>query len=197
EMKLPINVVGLVPAAENMPSGTAQRPGDIIKTYKGIYVEMVNTDAEGRMILCDALHYAERFEPHTVIDLATLTGACVVALGSHATGMMGNDDDLIEALRKAGDIAGEPVWPLPMYAGYQEQINSTVADIKNVGGRDAGAITAGCFLSRFVGEGRKWVHLDIAGTGWDLSGTRPHVPKGAVGVGVSLLCRYAEGLAES
>ncbi len=193
-LELPINVVGLVPAAENMPSGTAQRPGDIIKTYKGITVEMINTDAEGRMILADALHHAEHFKPHSVIDLATLTGACMVALGNQAAGLMSNDDDLSKALKKAGEASGERAWPLPLYPEYQEQLNSIVADIKNIGGRYAGAITAGAFLSRFVGKDRKWAHLDIAGMAWDLSGKRPHVPKGAVGYGVSLLCNYARTL---
>ncbi|MBF0629061.1 MAG: leucyl aminopeptidase [Magnetococcales bacterium] len=191
EMKLPINVVGIVPAAENLPSGTAQRPGDVIKTAKGLFVEVINTDAEGRLILADALHHAASFDPDVIIDLATLTGACVIALGSHATGLMGNNLPLQKKLRQAGEKCGERVWPLPLFAEYQEQIKSVVADIKNVGGREAGTITAACFLSRFVDETRAWAHLDIAGTAYDLSGTRAHVPKGAVGIGVRLLCRYA------
>ncbi len=193
EMKLPVNVVGVVPTAENIPSSSAQRPGDIIKTAKGIFVEVINTDAEGRLILADALHHAESFKPEVIIDLATLTGACVVALGAHASGVMGNDDDLLQTLRKVGDDCGDRVWPLPMFDAYQEQIKSTVADIKNVGGPGAGTITAGCFLSRFIEEKRKWAHIDIAGTAWDMTGSKPHVPKGATGVGVRLLYRYAAG----
>ncbi|MBF0164003.1 MAG: leucyl aminopeptidase [Magnetococcales bacterium] len=190
EMELPINVVGIVPAAENLPSATAQRPGDVIKTAKGIHVEVVNTDAEGRLILADALHHAATFDPDVIIDLATLTGACVVALGSHATGMMGNHDGLQKKLSKAGERCGERVWPLPMFPEYQEQIKSVVADIKNVGGREAGTITAACFLSRFVDESRAWAHLDIAGTAYDLASSKPHMPKGSVGIGVRLLCEY-------
>ncbi|MBF0340791.1 MAG: leucyl aminopeptidase [Magnetococcales bacterium] len=191
EMKLPINVVGIVPSAENLPSGTAQRPGDVIKTAKGLYVEVINTDAEGRLILADALHHAASFDPDVIIDLATLTGACVIALGSQASGLMGNNEPLQKRLRKAGERCGERLWPLPLFPEYQEQIKSVVADIKNVGGREAGTITAACFLSRFVDDSRAWAHLDIAGTAYDFSGTRPHMPKGAMGVGVRLLCRYA------
>ncbi|MBF0321972.1 MAG: leucyl aminopeptidase [Magnetococcales bacterium] len=190
EMKLPINVVGIVPAAENLPSGSAQRPGDIIKTAKGIHVEVINTDAEGRLILADALHYAERFRPRYIIDLATLTGACVIALGSECSGLMSNDKSLAKKLRRAGETTGERLWPLPMYPEYQEKIKSDVADIKNAGTRDAGAIMGGCFLSRFVEKDRPWAHLDIAGTADEKSG-RPHVPKGGSGVGVRLLCRFA------
>ncbi|MBF0126355.1 MAG: leucyl aminopeptidase [Magnetococcales bacterium] len=190
EMKLPVNVVGLVPAAENLPSGSAQRPGDVIKTASGVMVEVVNTDAEGRLILADALHHAASFDPDVIIDLATLTGACVIALGSHVSGVLGNSDDLLQRLKKAGEAAGERLWPLPLYHEYQEQIKSVFADIKNVGGREAGAITAACFLSRFVDDERAWAHVDIAGTAFDMSGNKPHVPKGAVGVGVRLLCRY-------
>ncbi|MBF0417598.1 MAG: leucyl aminopeptidase [Magnetococcales bacterium] len=190
EMALPINVVGIVPSAENMPSGTAQRPGDVIKTARGIHVEVINTDAEGRLILAEALHHAATFDPDVIIDLATLTGACVVALGSHATGLMGNHAGLQKRLRKAGERCGERLWSLPMFPEYQEQIKSVVADIKNVGGREAGTITAACFLSRFVDESRAWAHLDIAGTAYDLSSSKPHMPKGAVGIGVRLLCAY-------
>ncbi|MEO5332423.1 MAG: leucyl aminopeptidase [Magnetococcus sp. YQC-5] len=192
EMKWPVNVVGIVPAAENLPSGTAQRPGDVIKMAKGLFVEVINTDAEGRLILADALHHASTFDPDVIIDLATLTGACVIALGHHVSAVLGNNNDLQSKLKQAGESCGERVWPLPMYPEYQEQIKSVVADIKNVGGREAGTITAACFLSRFVDEERAWAHLDIAGTAYDMSGTRPHVPKGAVGTGVRLLCRYVE-----
>lgn len=192
EMALPINVVGIVPAAENMPSATAQRPGDIIKTAKGIFVEVINTDAEGRLILADALHHAASFKPAAMIDLATLTGACMVALGTQASGLMGNDKSLLRQLKKAGEASGDRLWPLPMFAEYQEQIKSTVADIKNVGGRDAGTITAACFLSRFVEPTQPWAHIDIAGTAYDMSGSRSYVPKGASGVGVRLLYRFVQ-----
>lgn len=190
EIKLPVNIVGIVPTAENMPSATAQRPGDIIKMAKGVFVEVVNTDAEGRLILADALHHAASFKPEAIIDLATLTGACVVALGSHVSGLMGNNSALLRKLEKAGEASGDRVWRLPLYPEYQEQINSTVADIKNVGGKGAGTITSACFLSRFVDADQAWAHLDIAGTAWDMGSARPHVPKGAVGVGVRLLYRF-------
>lgn len=192
EMKLPINVVGIVPAAENMPASTAQRPGDVIKTAKGVFVEVVNTDAEGRLILADALHHAASFKPEAIIDLATLTGACVVALGSLASGLMGNNPSLLRKLEKAGEASGERLWPLPLFPEYQDQIKSTVADIKNVGGKGAGTITAACFLSRFVEADQAWAHIDIAGTAWDNGGSRPHIPKGAVGVGVRLLHRFVQ-----
>ncbi|MBF0152995.1 MAG: leucyl aminopeptidase [Magnetococcales bacterium] len=190
-LQLPINVVGVVPSAENLPSGSAQRPGDIIKTAKGIHVEVINTDAEGRLILADALHYAERFQPRYLIDLATLTGACVVALGTECSGLMSNSKRLSRLLHQAGEDSGERLWPLPMYPEYQEQIKSEIADIKNSGTRDAGTIMGGCFLSRFVEKGRRWAHLDIAGTAQEKSG-RPHVPKGGSGFGVRLLCRFAQ-----
>ncbi|MEO5376289.1 MAG: leucyl aminopeptidase [Magnetococcus sp. DMHC-6] len=190
EMGLDIHVIGVIPAAENMPSGTAQRPGDIIRSAKGLYIEVLNTDAEGRLILADALHYAESFEPGAIIDLATLTGACVVALGNVTSGMLGNNKPLLKALQKAGKQSGERVWPLPMFDEYQELLKSTVADVRNIGDKTAGAITAACFLSRFIESNRPWAHIDIAGTAWDSSGKRAYVPKGSVGVGVRLLCRY-------
>ncbi|MEO5362959.1 MAG: leucyl aminopeptidase [Magnetococcus sp. DMHC-8] len=190
ELALPINLVGIVPAAENMPSATAQRPGDVIRMAKGIFVEVVNTDAEGRLILGDALHHAASFKPAALVDLATLTGACAVALGSQASGLLGNNDSLARQLEKAGELSGDRLWRLPLFAEYQEQIKSTVADIKNVGGREAGAITAACFLSRFVESTLPWAHIDIAGTAYDLNSSRPHVPKGAVGVGVRLLYHF-------
>ncbi len=192
EMKLPVNVVGIVPSAENMPSGSAQRPGDVIETAKGVFVEVINTDAEGRLLLAEALHHADGLEPGAIIDLATLTGACVIALGSKASGLMGNNKTLSKQLQRAGKRSGDRVWPLPMFPEYQEQIKSTVADVKNVGNREAGTITAACFLSRFVDKDRPWAHIDIAGTAWDQSGAKPHVPKGATGVGVRLLCRFLE-----
>ena len=184
-----LHVVGLVPATENLPDGRALKPGDIIATRSGKTIEVINTDAEGRLVLADALEYAERYRPAAVIDLATLTGACVVALGYAATGMMGNDDGLQDRVRSAGEAAGERVWPLPLWQDYHDQIKSHVADVKNTGGRWAGALTAGAFLAKFVE--RPWVHLDIAGTAYtDASG--PYCPKGATGVGVRLLLQLVK-----
>ncbi|MBF0285975.1 MAG: leucyl aminopeptidase, partial [Magnetococcales bacterium] len=194
-LKLSTSIVGIIPAAENMPSGTAQRPGDVIKTAKGLTVEVINTDAEGRLILADALHYAERFEPTAIIDLATLTGACVVALGSEACGLLGNHDKWVEQVRQAGERVGERAWKLPLWPGYHEMLKSPVADLRNIGDRpEAGTITGACFLSKFVGDKRKWAHLDIAGTAWDPSGRKPYAPKGAVGFGVRLLARLARDM---
>jgi len=187
-LKLPVHLVGLVPAVENMPSGSATKPGDIVRHYNGKTSEVDNTDAEGRLILADALGYAETFKPAAVIDLATLTGACVVALGHHATGMMGNDDALMEKLKNAGDLTYERVWPLPLFDEYEKQIKSDVADVKNVGGRWAGAITAGWFLKKFIGK-YKWAHLDIAGTAI-LDEPQEYAPKGGSGVGVRLLVEF-------
>jgi leucyl aminopeptidase len=187
-LQIPIHLVGLVPSTENMPSGSAMKPGDIIVHYGGKTSEVDNTDAEGRLILADALAYAAQYKPNAVIDLATLTGACVVALGHHATGMMGNDDELMARLALAGEATYERVWPLPLYDEYQKQIKSDVADVKNVGGRWAGAITAGLFLKKFV-DNYKWVHLDIAGTAM-LEEDLPYTPKGGSGVGVRLLVEF-------
>jgi leucyl aminopeptidase len=185
-LKLPVNVVGLVSSAENMPSGTAMRPGDILTYSNGLSVEVDNTDAEGRLVLADALIWAEKYKPKSVIDLATLTGACVVALGHVTTGMMGNDTAMMERLKRAGDATYERVCELPIYDEYDELIKSDVADIKNVGGRWAGAITAAMFLKRFTNY--PWVHLDIAGTAISDS-NGDYIPKGGTGVGVRLLTR--------
>lgn len=187
-LRLPVHVIGLIPAVENMPGGNALRPGDIIRHHNGKTSEVEDTDAEGRLILADALAYAARYSPSAVIDLATLTGACIVALGHHASGLMGNDDGLIAALRAAGEKTYERVWQLPLYEEFERQIKSDVADVKNLGGRWGGAITAGLFLKRFIGDYR-WAHLDIAGPA-----TRPesseYIPKGASGVGVRLLVEF-------
>ncbi|MCV9919134.1 leucyl aminopeptidase [Pseudomonas sp. BT-42-2] len=185
ELKLPINLVCILACAENMPSGNATRPGDIVTTMSGQTVEILNTDAEGRLVLCDALTYAERFKPQAVIDIATLTGACIVALGSHTTGLLGNNDDLLEQLLSAGKRADDRAWQLPLFDEYQEQLDSPFADIANIGGPKAGTITAACFLSRFA-KAYNWAHLDIAGTAW-ISGGKD---KGATGRPVPLLTQY-------
>jgi leucyl aminopeptidase len=184
EMKLPINVVGVVPTTENMPGGRATRPGDIVKSLSGQTVEILNTDAEGRLILCDALTYVERFEPAAVIDIATLTGACVIALGHVASGLFANDDALAREVASAGEVSYDRVWHMPLWADYQEQLKSNFADFANIGGRPAGAVTAACFLARFAGK-FKWAHLDIAGTAWK-SGKE----KGATGRPVPLLTEF-------
>lgn len=185
ELQLPINLVCLLACAENMPSGGATRPGDIVTTMSGQTVEILNTDAEGRLVLCDTLTYAERFRPQAVIDIATLTGACIVALGSHTSGLMGNNDDLVGQLLDAGKRADDRAWQLPLFDEYQEQLDSPFADIANIGGPKAGTITAGCFLSRFA-KAYNWAHLDIAGTAW-ISGGKD---KGATGRPVPLLTQY-------
>lgn len=187
-LKLPVHIIGLIPAVENLPSGSAIRPGDILRHYNGKTSEVDNTDAEGRLILADALGYAETFKPQAVIDLATLTGAVVVALGHHATGMMGNDPSLMKKLKSAGETTYERVWQLPLYDEYEKQIKSDIADVKNTGGRWAGSITGGLFLKRFIGN-YKWAHLDIAGTAM-LEENGDYTFKGASGVGVRLLTEF-------
>lgn len=184
ELSLPINVIGIIPASENMPDGAANKPGDIVTSMSGQTIEILNTDAEGRLLLCDALSYAEQFEPDTVIDIATLTGACVVALGNHASGLLGNHSPLINDLLNAGKASGDRAWELPLWDDYQEQLKSNFADIANIGGKEAGAITGACFLSRFTKK-FNWAHLDIAGTAW-VSGSH----KGATGRPVPLLTQY-------
>ncbi|MBW7889155.1 MAG: leucyl aminopeptidase [Bacteroidetes bacterium] len=188
KLKLQKHLIGLIPSVENMPSGTAVKPGDIIRHYNGKTSEVDNTDAEGRLILADALSYAEKFHPELVIDLATLTGAVVVALGHYATGMMGNDDATMSALKIAGEKTYERVWQLPLFDEYEKLIKSDVADVKNTGGRWGGAITAGWFLKKFIGK-YKWVHLDIAGTAI-LESDQEYTPRGGSGVGVRLLAEF-------
>ncbi|HEX4481535.1 MAG TPA: leucyl aminopeptidase [Rudaea sp.] len=166
EMKLKLNLVCIVPAVENMPGGKAQRPSDVVTTMSGQTVEVLNTDAEGRLILCDALTYVQKFNPQIIIDAATLTGACVVALGKHATGLMTKDDALANDLIAAGETSLDRAWRLPLWDDYQSQLDTGYADVANIGGKYAGAITAGCFLARFT-EGYRWAHLDIAGTAWE------------------------------
>jgi leucyl aminopeptidase len=189
-LRLPVHVVGLIPAVENLPSGSAIRPGDIITSASGQTIEVLNTDAEGRMILADALTYARRFQPKAVIDLATLTGACVIALGQHATAVLGNDERLIRQLLNIGELTGERLWQLPLWDDYNEQIKSDIADVKNTGGRPAGTITAAAFLQKFA-AGYRWAHLDIAGTAWEDKG-RHYLTKGGSGVGVRLLVRFLQ-----
>ena len=184
-LDLPLNVVGVVPAVENMPGGDATRPGDIVKTAAGDSVEILNTDAEGRLILCDALHWSQQFKPRVLIDIATLTGACVVALGRHRAGMFSNEDELASQLYQAGEDSGDLCWRLPLGREYSEELKSNFADVANIAGaREAGAVTAACFLERFVGD-TPWAHLDIAGVAW-LSGHH----KGATGRPVPLLMEY-------
>ena len=184
EMKLPINVVGLMPATENMPGGRATKPGDIVTSMSGQTVEVLNTDAEGRLILCDALTYAERYQPSAVIDIATLTGACVIALGHVVSGLFANDDALAQELLSAADTAYDRAWRMPLWDDYQEQLKSNFADFSNIGGRPAGSVTAACFLWRFTRK-YKWAHLDIAGTAW-----RSGKDKGATGRPVPLLTQF-------
>ncbi len=190
EMQLPINLVVVVAAAENMPSGRAAKPGDVVTTLSGQTVEILNTDAEGRLVLCDALTYVQKFKPASIIDVATLTGACIIALGHHATGLLSNDQSLAEKLLDAGEYAYDRVWQLPMWDEYQQQLDTNFADIANIGGRPAGTITAACFLSRFTKE-TTWAHLDIAGVAWN-SGKQ----KGATGRCVPLLSQYLLDIAE-
>jgi leucyl aminopeptidase len=184
ELELPMDVVGLIPSCENMPSGTANKPGDVVTSMSGQTIEILNTDAEGRLILCDALTYAERFKPSAVVDIATLTGACVVALGNVNSGLFSKDDGLADALLQAGRESLDTAWRLPLDDAYQEQLKSNFADIANIGGPPAGAVTAACFLSRFT-KAYRWAHLDIAGTAW-----RGGKEKGSTGRPVPLLMQF-------
>ena len=183
-MKLPINLTVIVPTTENMPGGAASKPGDIVASMSGQTIEILNTDAEGRLILCDALTYAERFSPDAVIDVATLTGACVIALGHVATGLFANDDALARELLSAGDEALDRAWQMPLWDDYQDLLKSNFADMANIGGRPAGSVSAACFLSRFAKK-YEWAHLDIAGTAW-----KSGAEKGATGRPVPLLAHY-------
>lgn len=184
ELSLPINVVGVVPSSENLPDGDANKPGDIVTSMAGKTIEILNTDAEGRLILCDALTYSARFDPEVVIDIATLTGAIIVALGSQATGLMANNQELADALLQAGNDSFDRVWQLPIWDDYQQQLDSNFADIANIGGKEAGSVTAACFLSRFTKD-FNWAHLDIAGTAW-----KGGKAKGATGRPVPLLVQF-------
>jgi leucyl aminopeptidase len=183
-MNLPLNVIGVIPTCENMPDGRATRPGDVLTSMSGLTIEVLNTDAEGRLILCDALTYVERFEPSAVIDVATLTGACVIALGHHASGLFSNNDALAAELLQAGEVALDRAWHMPMWDDYQSLLDSNFADMANIGGRAAGSITAACFLARFAKK-YDWAHLDVAGTAWK-SGKE----KGGTGRPVPLLTEF-------
>ena len=184
ELNLPLNIVGIIPTTENMPSGKATKPGDIFTSMSGQTIEVLNTDAEGRLILCDAITYCERFNPGVVIDIATLTGACVIALGSHASGLLSNHNPLAKDILNAGEESGDRAWQLPLWEEYDKQLDSPFADMANIGGREAGTITAACFLARFASK-LHWAHLDIAGTAW-ITGKK----KGATGRPVALLVQY-------
>ena len=186
--QLKINVIGLIPAVENMPSGSATKPGDIITSMSGQTIEVLNTDAEGRLILCDSLTYSAKFKPAAVVYIATLTGACVLALGKHASGLLSNDEELADELLASGTEVGDRAWRLPLWNDYDKQLKSNFADMANIGGREAGTITAACFLARYT-KTIRWAHLDIAGTAW-LSGAQ----KGATGRPVPLLMNYLRRL---
>lgn len=192
EARLPINVVGALACAENMPSGEATRPGDIVHAMNGKSVEILNTDAEGRLVLADTLCYVKRYAPKAIIDVATLTGACVVALGHVRSAVYANDEDVLFALENASEQSGDLIWHMPMDDAYQSQLDSPIADIQNIGGRAAGSVTAACFLSRFIEEGQAWAHLDIAGTAWN-SGK----DKAATGRPVPLFMQYLKNLADA
>ncbi|MBI4353044.1 MAG: leucyl aminopeptidase [Candidatus Omnitrophica bacterium] len=195
DLKLPVKVVGLTPLCENMPGSTAQRPGDIIRCLNGKTVEVLNTDAEGRLILADALSYAARYKPMALVDIATLTGACAVTFGDVVSGLMGTDASFLERVRKAGEKAGERFWELPLYEEYGEFIRGTYADIQNISKKSAGTITAGMFLKEFADHASSWAHLDVAGTAWADS-AKPLSPVGATGVGVRLFVELVKSYIE-
>jgi len=188
EIRLPVRLIGILPATENLPGGSATRPGDVVRSVNGKTIEIINTDAEGRLVLADALGYAQRYKPMAIIDIATLTGACSIALGSEAIAMMGNNGRLMERLKKAGEETYERVWEMPLYHEYKDYLKSDVADIKNYGGRSGSLVASAYFLSEFAGK-VPWVHLDIAGTAW-LEKEKPYIPKGASGIGVRLLLNF-------
>jgi leucyl aminopeptidase len=196
ELRLGLKVTGIVPAAENLPSGTSYRPGDIIKTYSGKTVEVQNTDAEGRMILCDALAYAAKQKCEPIIDIATLTGACMVALGRYMAGLMGNDEKLMKLLEAAGKESGERLWPMPSGEEYLAEMKSKIADLKNIGSRWGGACTAAAFLGQFVDKA-KWAHLDMAGPMDVSDADKTFAAEGASGFGVRLFSSYLINLTKS
>lgn len=194
-LRLPINVTGLIASAENMPSSTAYRPGDLVRSLSGKYIEVLNTDAEGRIVLADALTYAQRLKPKAIVDLATLTGACIVCFGHECAAVLGNQSSLVEQLRSASEQTCEKIWPLPLWPEYQEKVKSDIAFVKNTAGREGGTITGACFLNAFVDEKIPWAHLDIAGMAW-ASSEQPHRAKGATAFGVRLVTRWLQTLAK-
>jgi leucyl aminopeptidase len=188
ELRLPLRLIGILPATENLLGGSATRPGDVVRSVNGKTIEIINTDAEGRLILADALGFAQRYKPRAIIDIATLTGACSIALGSEAIAMMGSDRQLMQKLKKAGDKTYERVWEMPLYSEYKDYLKSDIADIKNYGGKCGSLIASAYFLYEFTGK-VPWVHLDIAGTAW-LEKEKPYMPKGASGICVRLLLNF-------
>lgn len=190
EMNLPLNIMAVLPAAENLPGGRASKPGDVVKAIGGKTIEIISTDAEGRLALADAIGYVKKFKPAAIIDIATLTGACSIALGNDAIAMMGNDDSLMAKMKKASDETAEKVWQMPLFDEYRDYIKSDIADLKNSSGKDGSLVTSGSFLKEFAGD-IPWVHLDIAGTAWT-DRDRPYIPKGATGIGVRLLLEFLE-----
>jgi leucyl aminopeptidase len=199
ELRLPVRLIGILPATENLVGGSATRPGDVVRSVNGKTIEIINTDAEGRLIIADALGYAQRYKPRAIVDIATLTGACSIALGSEAIAMMGNNSQLMDKLKKAGEKTYERVWEMPLFKEYGEYIKSDIADIKNSGSRNGSLIASAYFLYEFAGKApwvhldiagkAPWVHLDIAGTAW-LEKEKPYMPKGASGIGVRLLVNF-------
>lgn len=192
EAGLPVPVVGILPATENLPGGSASKPGDVVRSIDGKTIEIISTDAEGRMVLADAIGYAKRYKPRAIIDIATLTGACLIALGNEAIAMMGNDRELMNILKGVSEAVYERVWEMPLFEEYKEYVKSDIADLKNSGGKTGSLVSSAAFLSEFAGD-TAWVHLDIAGTAW-AEKERPYVPKGASGIGVRLLSNYVKGL---
>jgi leucyl aminopeptidase len=188
EMNMPVHIVGILPAAENLPGGSASKPGDVVKTIGGKTIEIISTDAEGRLALADAIEYAKRFKPSAIIDIATLTGACSITFGSEVIAMMGNNESIMEKMKKASAETAEKVWQMPLFDEYKDYIKSDIADLKNSGGRSGSLSSSAYFLKEFAGE-TPWVHLDIAGTAW-IDKDRPYIPKGATGIGVRLLLSF-------
>jgi len=182
---MPVRLIGILPATENLPGGKATKPGDVVMSLGGKTIEIINTDAEGRLVVADAIEYAKRFKPRAIIDIATLTGACLVAFGNEAVAMMGNDRKLLDVLKKSGEKTYERVWEMPLFEEYEEYLKSDIADVKNIGGRNGGLVTAAYFLYKFAGD-TPWVHLDIAGTAWTEK-DKPYMPKGASGIGTRLI----------
>jgi leucyl aminopeptidase len=192
EAGLPVHLIGILPATENLPGGSATRPGDVVRALDGTTIEITNTDAEGRLVVADGISYARRLKPRAIVDIATLTGACSVALGNEAIAMMGNDRKLIAGIKKSSDAVFERVWEMPLFEEYKEYLKSDIADIKNAAGRTGSLISSASFLSRFAGD-VPWVHLDIAGTAW-AEKEKPYIPKGATGIGVRLLSDFIRGM---